>query len=87
MVEATRCFFFIKAIEKNQQVSWLCNEVSKWAVFALLLLSQCMVNPFITAPAHPHATRVAVYLALLVMNSKEKSPKVSNDLLKETAIE
>ena len=46
-----------------------------------------LVTFSIIAPAHPQATRVAVYPALLVMNSKEKSPKVSNDLLKETAIE
>ena len=30
-------------------------------VFALLLLSKCMVNLFITAPAHPNLTWVAVY--------------------------
>lgn len=33
-------------------------------VFALLLLSKCMVNLFITAPARPHLTWVAVYPAM-----------------------
>ena len=34
------------------------------AFFALLLLPKCSVTFFITAPAHLHATLVAVYLAL-----------------------
>ena len=35
------------------------------AVWGLLRLPNCLVN-FITAPAHPHATRVAVYPALFM---------------------
>ena len=32
--------------------------------FSLLLLPKCIVSVFITAPAHQHATWVAVYPAL-----------------------
>ena len=55
----------------TRYVGWLvCRSVAVsffrrlWAVFALLLLPNRLNNLFITAPAHPHATSVAVYKAL-----------------------
>ena len=41
-----------------------------WVIIALLLLPKYIECFFITAPAHQHATKVAVYSALLQLPSR-----------------
>ena len=72
---ARNLYFFSRVLRNYDPLCWLVGRsvgpsvaVSffrrLWAVFALLLLPNRLNNLFITAPAHPHATSVAVYKAL-----------------------